>query len=245
MAGEDMLTFVDLSCSAVECSLSLLGLVRSWTSCPHLQPLTPKGWFKEGHGITGGVLDRHKVWMPTHCKKDQMFLWAPPLAVADAALEELLKARHKRMDFFHVVVITRLMTPWWRQLFNKACDFSFIVSPSTLFWSADMFEPLWVGVILPFSHCKPWSLKRAPLLVEMGRDLQSLFEMSEADARNLLQKLLLLPKRLAPLSEHMACSVLHIPWPGTHQIPDSSDTGCGREPVAQGERTSRTDADSS
>jgi len=205
MAGEDMLTFVDLSHSALERSPGLLRWVHLWTSRPHLQPLTPEGWFEEGHRISGGVLDRHNVWMPTHCKKDLMFLWAPPPAVADAALEELLKARHKRMDLFHVVVIPRLMTPWWRQLFNKACDFSFIVSPSLLFWPADMFEPLWVGVILPFSHCRPWSLKRAPLLVEMGRDLRVLLEMSEADAGNLLQKLLLLPKRLATLSEHVAC----------------------------------------
>ncbi len=84
MAQEDMLTFVDLSCSAVERSSSLLGWVRSWTSCSPLDLLTPKGWFKEGHGLTGGVLDRHKVWMPTRCKKNQMFLWAPPPAVADA-----------------------------------------------------------------------------------------------------------------------------------------------------------------
>ena len=74
MAGEDMLTFVDLSRSAVEHSPGLLRWVRSWTSRPHLEPLTPERWFKEGHGITGGVLDRHNVWMPKHCKKDLMFL---------------------------------------------------------------------------------------------------------------------------------------------------------------------------
>ncbi len=165
--------------------------------------------------------------------------------MADAALEELLKAQHKRTDLFHVVVIPRLMTPRWWRLFNKACNFSFIVSPGTLFWPADMFKPLWVGVILPFSHCRLWSLKQAPLLVEMGRDLQSLLETSEADVRNLLRKLLLLPKRLATLSERMACGMLHIPWPGTHQVPNSSDTGCGRETVAQGEQMSRTDADRS
>ena len=114
--------------------------------------------------------------MPAHCKKDQMILWASPPAVADATQEELLKARHKRTDLFHVVVIPQLMTLGWWQLFNKVCDYSFIVSPSTSFWPADMFKPLWVGVILPFSHCRPWSLKQAPLLVEMGRDLQSLLK---------------------------------------------------------------------
>jgi hypothetical protein len=43
MAGEDMLTFVDLSRSALERSPRLLRWVRSWTSRPHLQPLTPVG----------------------------------------------------------------------------------------------------------------------------------------------------------------------------------------------------------
>ena len=44
-----------------------------------------------------------------------------------------MKARHKRTDLFHVVVIPRLMTPRWRRLFNKACDFLFIVSPGPSF----------------------------------------------------------------------------------------------------------------
>ena len=241
MAGEDMLTFVDLSRSALERCPRLLRWVRSWTSQPLLEPLTPEGWFEEGHGVTGGVLDRHNVWMPTHCKRDRMFLWAPPPAVADAALEELLKARHKRTDLFHVVVIPRLMTPRWRRLFNKSCDFSFVVSPGSSFWPDDMFEPLWVGIVLPFSPCRPWSLKRAPLLVEMGRDLRALLETSEADAGNLLRKLLLLPKRLATLSEHVACGVLHIPRAGDHQVPNCGDEGCVWKPMAQGRGTSKTD----
>jgi hypothetical protein len=163
-----------------------------------------------------------------------MLLWAPPPAVADAALVELLKARHKRTDLFHVVVIPRLMTPRWRQLFNKACNFSFIVSPGPLFWPVDMFKPQWVGIILPFSHCRPWSLKRSPLLVEMGRDLRALLDMSEANAGNLLWKLLLLPKRLAAVSEHVACRVLHIPWTGDHQVSDGDDEGRSWKSMAQG-----------
>ncbi len=111
MAGEDMLTFVDLSRSSMVCSPGLLRWVHSWTSWPHLQPLTPEGWFEEGHGITGGVLDRLNVWMPTHCKKDLMFLWAPPPAVADAAMVELLKAHHKRPDLFSCCCDTSIDEP--------------------------------------------------------------------------------------------------------------------------------------
>jgi hypothetical protein len=223
MAGADMLTFVDLSRGGIERHPPLLDWVRSWSGRPKLEPLTPEGWFNEGHGISGGALDGNKIWIPTHCKKDQMFLWAPPPSVAEAALEELLKSRHKRTDLFHVIVLPRLMAPRWRRLFLKVCDFTFVASPGLPFWPTDMFEPLWVGIVLPFAHCRPWSLKRAPLLVEMERDLRRVFETGEGDAGNILRKLLHLPKRLAPLSQRVACGVLHLPW--GDQVPDAGDRG--------------------
>ncbi len=134
------------------------------------------------------------MWIPTHCKKDQMFLWAFPPVVADAALEELLKSRHKRSDLLHVVLIPRLMAPRWHRLFSQVCDFTCVVSPGPSFWPPNMYKTLWVGVVMPFVHCRPWSLKRAPLLVEMGRELRGVLE-----AGDILRKLLGLPKRIAPL----------------------------------------------
>jgi hypothetical protein len=223
MAGADMLAFVDLSRGGIERHPPLLDWVRSWTGRPKLEPLTPEGWFNEGHGMTGGALDVNKIWIPTHCRKNQMFLWAPPPSVADAALEELLKSRHKRTDLFHVIVLPRLMAPRWRRLFLKVCDFTFAASPGLPFWPTGMFEPLWVGIVLPFAHCRPWSLKRAPLLVEMERDLRRVFETGEGDAGNILRKLLHLPRRLAPLSQRVACGVLHLPW--GDQVPDAGDRG--------------------
>ena len=225
MAGEDMLSFIELSRTAVERHPPLLDWVRSWTERPSLEPLTPEGWFEEGHGITGGAPDRNNVWIPTHGRAGQLFLWAPPPAVADAALEELLKARHKRTDTFHVVVVPRIMTPRWRRLFNKSCDFTFVVSPGSPFWPDSMFEPLWVGIALPFVKHRPWSLKRAPLLVEMGGRLRGLLETSDADARNLLRKLLLLPRRVDSLPFRLACGVLHVPWPGDATVPEGSHNG--------------------
>jgi hypothetical protein len=90
MAGADMLTFVDLARGGIECHPPLLEWICSWSGRPHLKALSPEGWFKEGHGITGGEVDGHRICIPTHCKGNQMFLWAPALAVADAAMEELL-----------------------------------------------------------------------------------------------------------------------------------------------------------
>jgi len=214
MTGLDMLTFIDLSKTATERHPPLLNWIRGWTGCNDLEPLTPEGWFEEAHGVTGGALDRNKVWIPTHGPANKLFLWAPQPAVADAALEELLKARHKRSDTFHVVVLPRLMTPRWRRLFNKACDFSFVVPPETSFWPANMFEPLWVGILLPFVQHRPWCLKRTPLLVELGSSLRGMLPSREEDAGNLLRELLRLPRRLAPLSERVARGVLQLPGEG-------------------------------
>ena len=214
MAGENMLQFVDLHKPACDRHPPLLDWIRSWTQRKDLEPLTPEGWFNKGHGITGGSLDRHGVWMPTHGPKNEVFLWTPPPAAADAALEELARARHKRTDTFHVIAIPRLMLPRWRRLFNKLCDFTFVVSPGASFWPDAMYEPLWCGIILPFTHHRPWCFKRAPLLVGLGRDLRGLLASSEEDAGHLLRKLLLLPRWIAPLSERVARGVLHVPRAG-------------------------------
>ena len=214
MAGHDMLYFVDLSRTAIERHPPLLQWIREWTGQEALEPLTPEGWFEEGHGIVGGALDRRGVWIPHHGPGRKMFLWAPQPAAAEAAFEELLKARQKRTDTFHVVVVPRLMAPLWRRLFNKVCDFTFEVSPAPSFWPESMFEPLWVGIVLPFTHHRPWCLKRAPLLVELGGKLRGMLPTREADAGALLRELLLLPRRLSAVSASMARGMLHMPREG-------------------------------
>jgi hypothetical protein len=159
----------------------VLTWVRSWTDRPKLEPLTPEGWFKEKHGFVGGTRDSCKIWRPTRELRNGLHLWAPPPLVVDSALKELLKACHKRTDTFHVVLIPRLMAPCWRQLFNKVCKFMFVVSPGAAYWPTNMYEPLWVGILLPFSIHMPWSFKRAPLLVEIGRDLHKMLAEGKGD----------------------------------------------------------------
>ena len=223
MAGFDMLSFVDLARTALQRCLGLLDWLRAWTGRPALKALTPEGWFDEGHGVTGWAKDAHGVWMPKHGPRWQLFLWAPPPAVADAALEELLKARHKRTDTFHVVVIPRLMLPRWRRLFLKVCDFTFELSPKFSFWPPAMYEPLWVGVVLPFTHHRPWCLKRAPVLVEIGVRLREVLASGQGDGRDLLRKLLSLPERLAAVSDGVARGMLHVP--GGRHLPCQEGAG--------------------
>jgi hypothetical protein len=108
MTGHNMLSFVDLGCRAIKLHPPLLAWIHSWMEQP--SPCT-RAVVQGGHGITGGTCDDHKVWIPVHEPKNQLHLWPPQPPVADAALEELLKARHKRTNTFHVGVVPRLMAP--------------------------------------------------------------------------------------------------------------------------------------
>ena len=211
MAGNDMLSYVDLDKTAVERSPTLLPWIRSWCGHADIKPLTPAEWFQEGHGIIGGHKDKHGVWIPDHEPSNRMHLWAPPPAVADAMLEELLKARHKRTDTYHIIVIPRLMAPRWRRLFHKASDLFFAVDPGNSFWPSDMYEPLFIGIVFPFIPHRPWCLKRAPAMVGMGREMRRLCKEGDVAPGRFLRKLLKLPRWLARVSPSVALGVLHMP----------------------------------
>lgn len=215
MAGEDMLSFVDLAKSAFERSPKLLDWIQSWCLDSGIQPLKPEDWFERGHGIVGGKKDRRGVWIPEHEPSGQTHLWAPPPAAADAALEQLLLARHKRTDTYHIIAIPRLFIPRWRRLFHKVVDVNFSIPPGCDFWPSNMFEPLWIGIVLPFYRHSPWQLGRAPLLVDLGRDLHSMCQEGGSSAGHLLRKLCKLPRRLAKLSPSVARAVLRMPGAGS------------------------------
>ena len=105
--------------------------------------------------------------------------------IADVALEECLKATHKRQDACHIFIVPRLLTPTWRRLFRKLCDFVVIMPVGHPFWPTHMHEPLFLGVSLPFVHHRPWSLRGTPLLVALERDLRQVWASSEKDGRDI------------------------------------------------------------
>jgi hypothetical protein len=74
-----------------------------------------------------------------------------------------------------------------------------------------MFEPLWIGIVLPFYRHSPWQLGRAPLMVELGRKLHRLCSEGEAAGGHLLRKLCKLPRRLASVPDGVARAVLRMP----------------------------------
>lgn len=194
-----------------------LDYFRSWMQ-PDIIPLTPEQWFREGHGIVGGTRDKHGLWIPSHAANGQMYLWTPPPIVADVAVEEALRAVHKRTDVTHVFAIPRLCSPLWSRLLFKLCDFHFRVPAGSPFWLSNMYEPLLISISLPFIHHRPWSLRGTPLLVGMERELQEVLSAGEGDGRDILRQLLRVKGRVNSLSERLACGVLRMPRCG--EVPD-------------------------
>jgi hypothetical protein len=113
MTGKDMLSYVDLLLTAFRRHPPLLEFVKSWVlpTFKHLRVLSPQEWFNEGCGVVGGGRDRNGVWIPRHAPNGQAYVWTPPQVLADVALEECLKAVHKRTNGVHIFLIPRLYSP--------------------------------------------------------------------------------------------------------------------------------------
>jgi hypothetical protein len=135
---------VPLHLSAFDREPSLKLWVQHWFADDPII-LTPLEWFTLGH--TNGS-----------------FIWSPPPAAADAALEQLAAAIRKRPYNTHLVIIPRLMTANWRRLLYKICDLVFTVPLGANFWPTTHFEPLLVGLSFPQSLAVTWNTALGQLL---------------------------------------------------------------------------------
>ena len=84
---------------------------------------------------------------PRYCKGT--YIWTPPPAAAEPALEELRKAQHRRTTSTHIVLIPKLLTPAWRNHLNKVSDVG---------WPTSKHEPLTIGIVFPLIRYQPWQL---------------------------------------------------------------------------------------
>ncbi len=160
VAGQDMLSFADLACTAIECHPPIREFVELWLT-PVVGASTwlqPEEWLIEGHGMTGGQRDLHGIWTPTHARNRKAYIWMPPPIIADVALEECLKAMHKHTDVYHVFLIPRLYPPPLAVNVLQLSDFVFHLSLGSLHGPATMREPLFVSIALPSLSRPFWTL---------------------------------------------------------------------------------------
>ena len=165
-----MLTFCQWGKLALDCLPSLMHWIKSWP-VTNLEVLTPKQWYSRGHNHAGGYAESNTFWRLQI--KRGTFLWDLPPSAADAALEELRKARIKRQKSTHIVLIPRLFTPLWLKLLLKSCDLVVYILPQYSFWGSDQFEPLCIGICFPYLMHRPWQLRGTLRMRSVERKVQS------------------------------------------------------------------------
>jgi hypothetical protein len=137
------------------------------------------------------------------------YLWHPPPAAAEFAVEELRKARLKRQDSTHVFVCPRLMAPYWRKQLHKVADIVFDLPCGALpEWDVSNHEPLVVGIVFPFVPYRPWQLRNTPKLRALARKLREVWKEDPPSARTFLRQLCLFTGNLSSLPKGMVWKLL-------------------------------------
>ena len=188
MNGEDMTRHVPLNESAFERSPELLHRFNTMFPGLELQLLEPRAWYDEYHNYGN-------------------FVWCPPPAAADVVVDLLNKARHKRPESMHIILVPRLMTGRWRRLLTRTSDFYFRINWIDSWDTKVHHEPLLCFICLPFSLSNPNLRERESLLDEMGRVLlqPELHKKSDSEKWNLLRELLCRARALCSLPTSFLC----------------------------------------
>lgn len=207
MRGLVMSSFIPLHQSAIERSDKLKAWVESWAGVD-VEWLEPTDWFLRGHDILEDVhrLNCDGMEVPTY--KKGTYIWTPAPAAAEMAFEELRKARHKRTDSTHLIIIPRLMEPYWRKHAWKVADLIVRLPAGHSVWPTDMYEPLTLAFVFPLLKHRPWQLKRSPAIVEMGKRLSKMWEEDESSEGFILQQFWEQARSLDCLSKDMVFRLL-------------------------------------
>ena len=207
MKGDSMLSFVPLNKSALEVQPELEDWIRSWLpSTNHIEILRPEDWFVKGHDIHGYTPNVDGVHVPII--NTGTYIWSPPPAAADVAIQELRKARHKRHKSLHVFICPRLMKPLWFKQAYKAADMIFDLKAGHPYWQSDRHEPLIVAVCFPYLRHKPWQLRNSNLIHGVVRILRSLWEDPEESGVSVMRELCILARTMESMSPGMVRQML-------------------------------------
>ena len=136
-------------------------------------------------------------------------MWDLPPAGADAAIEELWKARIKRQNSLHVILIPRLLTPLWQKQLFKAADLLVWIPPHLTCWPSDMYEPCCLALLFPFLKSAPWQLRGTPKIMAAGRKLSNLWKEDKVDGRDFLRKFLVDCRRLQTMPGSVVQKMLY------------------------------------
>ena len=201
-----MLSFIPTNKTPLQQAPELLEWIESWSG-PNLEILEPRDWYIRGHDLIDGSYDQTGFWRWK--VKKGTFLWQPPPAAADVALEELRRARHKRQDSLHIFIVHRLMAPEWRKQLYKAVDVVFEIPADSPGWPGRLHEPLMIGLLFPFLSCRPWQLRSTPKMFYMDREMRRVLQTKDMASGDLLREFLLEIRKFPALSPDVVWSMLY------------------------------------
>jgi hypothetical protein len=125
------------------------------------------------------------------CRVRSDYVWCPPPAAADVALEQLCKCHLKRPGgVASLFIVPHILTSIWRKKCFRAGTFSFTIPYATEVWKKGQHEPLICIVFLPLSCHRPWSLRGTKLVGDIERSLRGVQSFNTARTVSLLRKFL-------------------------------------------------------
>ena len=209
MRGDDYLSFIPFHLSAIEREPKLVNWINTMTKGKHHKTtfLSPGDWYERGHDIAGWSKRSDNHSFPII--ESGTFIWSPPPAVCNVALEELRKARIKRQDSTHIIIVPRLMTPLWLKQMYKCCDLIVEIPPSCDYWPSNMYEPCVVGFCFPYLSHSPWQLRSTPKLCQLRRKLQTVWKEDQFSPSIILRKFLVDSRRFPSMSEQLVRRMLY------------------------------------
>jgi hypothetical protein len=169
MAGAHFLNFVPLNKTAFQRHSILQEWIGGALPGEHWEELSVEGWF-------------------TTAQKDGRFIWAPPPATADVAVERLCEARHIRPWCSHIFICPALMTAHWRKTLGKVADAMFTLPVGCPIWPSSMHEPLVVALICPLLSTRPWKVRGSPWMVEFEDKMRGVWSDNLQAQRSHLRK---------------------------------------------------------
>jgi len=211
--GKAMLTYCPWNLNALQRHPPLKESLYSIFG-PGIEFLSPSDWFTRGHDHKNTYTDDfgfHRINV-----SPGVFIWHPPPAAADAALEELRKARLKRQDSTHIVIIPRLFTTSWLRQLHKTADIVFHLPNCHSFWPKEMLEPLTFGILFPYSKHYPWQLRGTPKLFHSQRQVHRMLQEDHLDGGSVLRELYSSLAKIPTLSARMVRRVLF--FGSKHQV---------------------------
>jgi hypothetical protein len=145
--------------------------------------------FREG--FSKGLLGQGWRWLDTEgwfeaafeddCGK---FVWCPPPALADIALEQMCEVKHVHPNTTHVFLCPALMTADWRKQLLKAADCCVTLLQGAPLWVAKQHEPVVCALICPLLKHRPWQVKQEEWLAKWKGEVPRLWRQGGRDWRH-------------------------------------------------------------